>query len=621
MATITLYSGKINQMSSLINKAKTSVKSYKSDLKSLKSKVLSIDESICDVDDVISSIKSSTKTQEDKIETLENLKQDINDFISDVVRIDGDAADAINKSKDDFYDKYEYLKPECEKSGWEKFKDGCKKVGEWCKEHWKEILAIAVVITGVVLCFVPGLNWLGSGILIGSLKGALSGGLIGGLSSWASGGSFWEGFKDGVVTGAIFGGVFGGLGAAGEFLGNAKAVSLLANGKWLGKSCSFAKTVGTVAKASGAITFVMGGFDTLALGSKILFGDNWFSDFNAALHESSIYNLAQTTIASVAVFTGGMNSGFNKAANSAGVKPSCFVAGTLVMAVVGMVAIETIKSGDKVISTDPETMETSPKTVLETYIREVTTLVHLTVNGEEIVTTVDHPFYVKNQGFIKAGELIVGDELLDVNGNILLVENFAIELTEKPVTVYNFQVEDFHTYHVGCFYVLVHNADYNQTPKEIMAERTKGLDTREHPSKYKQISAKEKSRLESKVRDRTITKDEYKKLEWNKKISAKRQDAVNEFWDQEQIRLQKGENGTRNWSPQQKVDILNGKRPTYNGKTIQGHHTYSVSKYSHLSGNSEVIYPATFNEHLKGWHGGNFRNSLPGEPIKTIIDF
>ena len=183
------------------------------------------------------------------------------------------------------------------------------------------------------------------------------------------------------------------------------------------------------------------------------------SDFNAALHESSIYNVAQTTIASVAVFTGGMNSGFNKAANSAGVKPSCFVAGTLVMAVAGMVAIETIKSGDKVISTDPETMETSPKTVLETYIREVTTLVHLTVNGEEIVTTVDHPFYVKNQGFIKAGELIVGDELLDVNGNILLVENFDVELTDKPVKVYNFQVEDFHTYHVGENGVWVHNSN------------------------------------------------------------------------------------------------------------------------------------------------------------------
>ena len=187
------------------------------------------------------------------------------------------------------------------------------------------------------------------------------------------------------------------------------------------------------------------------------------SDFNAALHESSIYNVAQTTIASVAVFTGGMNSGFNKAANSAGVKPSCFVAGTLVMAVAGMVAIETIKSGDKVISTDPETMETSPKTVLETYIREVTTLVHLTVNGEEIVTTVDHPFYVNSRGFVKAGELAIGDELLDPNKNILLVENFDVELTEEPVKVYNFEVEDFHTYLVGGFRILVHNADYKIT--------------------------------------------------------------------------------------------------------------------------------------------------------------
>ena len=116
-------------------------------------------------------------------------------------------------------------------------------------------------------------------------------------------------------------------------------------------------------------------------------------------------------------------------------------------------------------------METSPKTVLETYIREVTTLVHLTVNGEEIVTTVDHPFYVKNQGFIKAGELIVGDELLDVNGNILLVENFDVELTEEPVKVYNFQVEDFHTYHVSGFGVLVHNAEYS--PEKMQKNKSK----------------------------------------------------------------------------------------------------------------------------------------------------
>ena len=89
------------------------------------------------------------------------------------------------------------------------------------------------------------------------------------------------------------------------------------------------------------------------------------------------------------------------------------------------------------------------------------------MNGEEIVTTVDHPFYVKNQGFIKAGELIVGDELLDVNGNVLLVENFDVELTDKPVKVYNFQVEDFHTYFVGQNNIWVHNAECGGSYKEV----------------------------------------------------------------------------------------------------------------------------------------------------------
>jgi len=58
------------------------------DLKSLKSKVLSIDESICDFSDVISSIKSSTQTQEDKIKSLESSKENISEYISDVVTID-----------------------------------------------------------------------------------------------------------------------------------------------------------------------------------------------------------------------------------------------------------------------------------------------------------------------------------------------------------------------------------------------------------------------------------------------------------------------------------------------------------------------------------------------------
>lgn len=100
------------------------------------------------------------------------------------------------------------------------------------------------------------------------------------------------------------------------------------------------------------------------------------------------------------------------------------------------------------------------------------------MNGEEIVTTVDHPFYVKDQGFVNAGELVVGNELLDSNGNVLFVENFEIELTDEPVKVYNFQVEDFHTYHVSRLGVLVHNANYDEAVDIVSKDSEPGRKTK-----------------------------------------------------------------------------------------------------------------------------------------------
>ena len=103
------------------------------------------------------------------------------------------------------------------------------------------------------------------------------------------------------------------------------------------------------------------------------------------------------------------------------------------------------------------TLETAPKTVLETYVRQVEKLVHLTINGEEIVTTDNHPFYVQGRGFINAGNLLVGDKLISVNGEDLFVEKHRVEEFDEPVDVYNFQVEDYHTYFVGESAVWVHN--------------------------------------------------------------------------------------------------------------------------------------------------------------------
>lgn len=98
---------------------------------------------------------------------------------------------------------------------------------------------------------------------------------------------------------------------------------------------------------------------------------------------------------------------------------------------------------------------------------KVDKLVHLIISGEEIITTVDHPFYVQGRGFIEAGNLLVGDKLVSANSEDLVIEKFYIEETENPVDVYNFQVEDYHTYHVGKNGVLVHNANYPKDPDLI----------------------------------------------------------------------------------------------------------------------------------------------------------
>ena len=108
------------------------------------------------------------------------------------------------------------------------------------------------------------------------------------------------------------------------------------------------------------------------------------------------------------------------------------------------------------------------------------------INGEEIVTTETHPFYVNDRGFVNEGELAIGDELLDSNCNVILVENFDVELTEKPVTVYNFQVEDFHTYHVCTLGVLVHNASRKYSSTKEFNEEISKMDSNERVATVKQ---------------------------------------------------------------------------------------------------------------------------------------
>lgn len=147
--------------------------------------------------------------------------------------------------------------------------------------------------------------------------------------------------------------------------------------------------------------------------------------------------------------TGAIQGGINS--------PYCFVAGTTVLTAAGAAAIETIEVGDYVWAWDEYSGNVALKQVVETYVNETDELVHVFVNGKEIVTTPAHPFYSPVKGWTDAVHLRAGDILVLVNGEYVVVEKVQHELLESPVKVYNFQVEDYHTYYVSDSGVLVHN--------------------------------------------------------------------------------------------------------------------------------------------------------------------
>ena len=207
-------------MSNYLSRAKTAVNGFCTDLSALKSKILGINSSVCD--SIVSKISTASQTQEQQIAGLEAIQKKANEFIDLTVNRDNSAASEVSKRKDDFYKQYSYLKPECEKSDWEKFCDGLKKVGEWCKEHWKLIATAIMVVVAIAIIICTGGTALGpvmavvlaaaKGLLIGAAVGGLCGGIFEVIKDGNFGfATFLEGFEAG--AGAISGAVAGGMSA------------------------------------------------------------------------------------------------------------------------------------------------------------------------------------------------------------------------------------------------------------------------------------------------------------------------------------------------------------------------------------------------------------------------
>ncbi len=136
---------------------------------------------------------------------------------------------------------------------------------------------------------------------------------------------------------------------------------------------------------------------------------------------------------------------------------TCFTGDTLVAAENGQKRIDEIEVGDKVWAFNVETRESELKTVTKVYVHSVDEILHLYTDEGDIDTTANHPFYVVGKGWVAAGDLVVGDEVYNLDETASAILGLEIEILDEPVLVYNLEVEDFHSYFVGCVPVLVHN--------------------------------------------------------------------------------------------------------------------------------------------------------------------
>jgi hypothetical protein len=181
-------------------------------------------------------------------------------------------------------------------------------------------------------------------------------------------------------------------------------------------------------------------------------------------------------------------------------KPQCFVEGTPVLTLgaagKGVAkAIEELEVGDQVWSRNERTGEEGFKPVTKLYRNQTTTLVHLSYkreagsatrgvktgsagNGDDseggesdseddsdaegaLSGTPEHPFWsVTRNAWVGMERLAAGERLRLADGSTATVTSARIERLAEPAATYNFEVADWHTYHVGTpdtGWVFVHN--------------------------------------------------------------------------------------------------------------------------------------------------------------------
>ncbi len=166
----------------------------------------------------------------------------------------------------------------------------------------------------------------------------------------------------------------------------------------------------------------------------------------------------------------------------------CFAPGTPVHTERGLVAIEELQAGDMVLSRDDATGAESYRPIARTFVTPDQALLAVSLEDsrgeiETLEVTAPHPFQVEGRGWVAAEDLEPGDQVISSGGGRLRVA--GNEDAARRSTVYNFEVEELHTYFVGHGAAWVHNQQGPFCNKAAARDAAKnlGFDRRIPPQK------------------------------------------------------------------------------------------------------------------------------------------
>lgn len=137
----------------------------------------------------------------------------------------------------------------------------------------------------------------------------------------------------------------------------------------------------------------------------------------------------------------------------------CFPAGTKVSTPKGMRNIEEISVGEEVYAENIISGKPEKRKVTKISKQKTNTIVYLRIEESEIRSTMEHPFQHKEEGWVKAEELLPGDALKQRDGEYAEITYISQEKEEKEQWVYNLEVEGLHSYYVADRELLVHNGE------------------------------------------------------------------------------------------------------------------------------------------------------------------